>query len=560
MVFGAFGQATTPNAMNYQGVARDASGNALILQPISIKASILTGSSTGPLIYEETHTLSTNQFGLFTLEIGNGTATVGTFPSINWTTANQWLKIEMDPTGGSSYTQIGVNELLSVPYAKYAENSGTPGPTGATGATGPAGPIGLAGPTGATGATGPAGPIGLTGPTGATGATGPAGPIGLTGPAGPIGLTGPAGPIGLTGPAGPIGLTGATGATGATGPIGLTGATGATGVTGPAGPIGLTGPAGATGATGPAGSANINGTTNRVIKFTSSTTGGNSIINDNGSVVDITRNSSAGSATFRVQDGGSGNGIFISKSGSGYGIDIAHATFGAGVRVTSTGSGGNASEFSITNGGNNGAAVIAQTSGNGDAIIASASGSGFALNALQNVKLGSSTVGRHRFYGYIQAGTTSDLHKILPNAGFFGEVGTSSLYWWRMHASSFNVVSQRELKRDITPVEDGNYETVINDIDALKPSFYKFKVETDVLEKDNEAKYRPFPHLGVIIDESPDYILGVDKKTVDIYALSTLSLAGVKYNRNEIQKLKRENIELKKQLQTILEKLTQLEK
>ena len=47
----------------------------------------------------------------------------------------------------------------------------------------------------------------------------------------------------------------------------------------------------------------------------------------------------------------------------------------------------------------------------------------------------------------------------------------------------------------------------MNDIDRIKPSFYKYNMETDQMEAGNENKYRAQMHLGVIIDESPDYIL-----------------------------------------------------
>jgi hypothetical protein len=59
------------------------------------------------------------------------------------------------------------------------------------------------------------------------------------------------------------------------------------GPTGATGPTGSTGATGATGATGPIGAANINGTTNFVIKFTSATTGGNSLIYDDGTNVGV---------------------------------------------------------------------------------------------------------------------------------------------------------------------------------------------------------------------------------------------------------------------------------
>src|SRR5690606_36895715 len=62
-------------------------------------------------------------FGLFTVKIGQGTPTIGQFTSIQWSDANQLMKVEMD-FNNSGYVEIGNNELLSVPYAFYAENSG----------------------------------------------------------------------------------------------------------------------------------------------------------------------------------------------------------------------------------------------------------------------------------------------------------------------------------------------------------------------------------------------------------------------------------------------------
>jgi hypothetical protein len=273
--------------INYQAVARNNDGTVLAKQNVRVRISILGTSASGPVQYQESHDLTTNTLGLFTLQIGKGSPSTGTLAGVPWQNANQYLRVEL-AIGGGAFTDLGATQLMSVPFALYAA-SGNPGPAGATGpagptgAPGPIGPQGLVGPAGATGpigltgATGPIGPQGLVGPAGATGPiglTGPAGPIGpqgLVGPAGatgPIGLTGPIGPQGLVGPTGPIGLTGPAGPqglvgpAGATGPIGLTGPTGATGpigLTGPAGPQGLAGPAGATGAIGPIGPAGAPG-------------------------------------------------------------------------------------------------------------------------------------------------------------------------------------------------------------------------------------------------------------------------------------------------------------
>ena len=116
-------QAQVPNAFSYQGVARNNTGQSLANQAISIRASILNTSATGTAVYEETHTATTNAFGLFTLSIGSGTATTGTFAAIDWAVNTKFLKIEMDATGGSNYTLAGTTQLLSVPYAQFAKNS-----------------------------------------------------------------------------------------------------------------------------------------------------------------------------------------------------------------------------------------------------------------------------------------------------------------------------------------------------------------------------------------------------------------------------------------------------
>ena len=136
--------AQVPQSLNYQAVARNSTGALIANHPVSLRLSILSGSSTGTVVYSETQSATTNQFGLFTLSIGTGTPVSGTFNTINWSTGQYWLKAELDATGGSSYVAMGTSQLLSVPFALYAANAGTSGITGATGPTGPAGTAGNA--------------------------------------------------------------------------------------------------------------------------------------------------------------------------------------------------------------------------------------------------------------------------------------------------------------------------------------------------------------------------------------------------------------------------------
>jgi trimeric autotransporter adhesin len=114
--------AQTPQSFRYQAVARDNSGNVLENQPVSFKISILSGSVSGTVSYSETHTgLTTNAFGLVELEIGKGTPVTGTFSAINWGINSYFVKIEMDPDGGTAYQVLSTSQLLSAPYALYAK-------------------------------------------------------------------------------------------------------------------------------------------------------------------------------------------------------------------------------------------------------------------------------------------------------------------------------------------------------------------------------------------------------------------------------------------------------
>jgi hypothetical protein len=113
-----------PQAINYQAVARDATGNILANHTIGVKINIREASAFGPVEYSERHTVTTNQFGLFTLKVGRGTPITGTFGSVVWTDADQWMQVEMDPNGGTNYFLMGSSELISVPFALYAERVG----------------------------------------------------------------------------------------------------------------------------------------------------------------------------------------------------------------------------------------------------------------------------------------------------------------------------------------------------------------------------------------------------------------------------------------------------
>jgi hypothetical protein len=134
--------AQSPEKMSYQAVVRDANNTLLINQTVGMRISILQ-STSGPVVYTETHSVDTNINGLVSLEIGNG-STSDDFSTIDWNDGPYFIKTETDPTGNSSYTITGTSQLMSVPYAMYAKSSGSslPGPEGPSGATGQQGATG----------------------------------------------------------------------------------------------------------------------------------------------------------------------------------------------------------------------------------------------------------------------------------------------------------------------------------------------------------------------------------------------------------------------------------
>jgi len=115
--------AQTPDAFNYQAVARDASGEPLLNTNISVRISILPGSVASTAIYMESFSLVTNDFGLFTIEVGKGVAILGDFALIDWGAGDYFLKIELALDDGSSFFIVGTSQLLSVPYALHAKNA-----------------------------------------------------------------------------------------------------------------------------------------------------------------------------------------------------------------------------------------------------------------------------------------------------------------------------------------------------------------------------------------------------------------------------------------------------
>jgi hypothetical protein len=114
--------AQAPQGFNYQATVRNNAGELIVNQNVNFKFNIMLNSATSLPVFSETHMAPTDDLGQVNLVIGQGTATTGSFSTINWGTGNYYLGIELNT--GSGYIAMGTTQLLSVPYALYANSSG----------------------------------------------------------------------------------------------------------------------------------------------------------------------------------------------------------------------------------------------------------------------------------------------------------------------------------------------------------------------------------------------------------------------------------------------------
>jgi uncharacterized protein (TIGR02145 family) len=121
MMSGAYAQ--SPEKISYQAIIRNSSNALVISAEVGMRISILRDSASGISVYSETQTPVTTADGVVTLEIGTGTS-AGSLSDIDWTDGIYFIKTETDPAGGTNYSISSTCQLMSVPYAFYADITG----------------------------------------------------------------------------------------------------------------------------------------------------------------------------------------------------------------------------------------------------------------------------------------------------------------------------------------------------------------------------------------------------------------------------------------------------
>ncbi|MCR9289623.1 MAG: hypothetical protein NXI23_19785 [Bacteroidetes bacterium] len=124
--FSCIASTQVPQSICYQAAAKDPTGADIASQMINVRATVIKNTVNGVPEWQETHLVTTDIFGLFTINIGQGTYVAGNqsdFKDIEWGTGTFWLRIELDVSGGQNFMLMGTSQILSVPYALYADGA-----------------------------------------------------------------------------------------------------------------------------------------------------------------------------------------------------------------------------------------------------------------------------------------------------------------------------------------------------------------------------------------------------------------------------------------------------
>lgn len=108
----------------YQSYLRDASGMALGGVSASIRLTVYSPDNSSAVTYQETHTLTTDPYGLYMLVVGSRNPT--SFARVDFGAENYWMRVEQS-VGGAAFVESSNERLPSVPFARAANNGVEPG-------------------------------------------------------------------------------------------------------------------------------------------------------------------------------------------------------------------------------------------------------------------------------------------------------------------------------------------------------------------------------------------------------------------------------------------------
>ena len=122
---GIYYQAVAIDDIGKEIVGTDISGKPLYNKAIGVRFTITKGLN-GAIEWEETHTTTTDKYGLFTLIIGKGKTTgsskITKMLDIPWIDADQFLKVELAIKNDGNYKVVSNQQFMTVPYSFYTDD------------------------------------------------------------------------------------------------------------------------------------------------------------------------------------------------------------------------------------------------------------------------------------------------------------------------------------------------------------------------------------------------------------------------------------------------------
>ncbi|MEE4176657.1 MAG: hypothetical protein V2I46_04030 [Bacteroides sp.] len=117
--------AQTPEGIVYQAEARDEQGALVSNEALDVRVTILRGDSRGEVVWEETHQVITNAYGLFTIVMGTGEKNAGDrFDALGWGLDVHYYRVQVKRPLEAEWTDMGTSQFLAVPYALHAKTAG----------------------------------------------------------------------------------------------------------------------------------------------------------------------------------------------------------------------------------------------------------------------------------------------------------------------------------------------------------------------------------------------------------------------------------------------------
>jgi len=121
LCWSSYSFAQSDQGFNYQAVVQNEQGEIIKDDFVSMRFWIIKGSANGDILYRETHNaIYTGSEGILNLQIGTGSSDVGDFSSIDWSADRHFIRIDLDENNGNDFNQMGITQLMAVPYAMHA--------------------------------------------------------------------------------------------------------------------------------------------------------------------------------------------------------------------------------------------------------------------------------------------------------------------------------------------------------------------------------------------------------------------------------------------------------